>query len=60
MRIIILRSMPKEHSKKVIKSKVKIAKEIIQTLTDVANTDNKMTDDEISLIMNIKRNLDSY
>lgn len=52
--------MSKEYSKKAIKSKIKIAKEIVQTLTDVANIDGKLKDDEISLIMNIKRNLDSY
>ncbi|MCE7736376.1 MAG: hypothetical protein GPJ54_15965 [Candidatus Heimdallarchaeota archaeon] len=52
--------MSKEYSKKTIKSKIKIAKDIVQSLTEVADTDGKMTDDEIGLIMNIKRNLDSY
>jgi tellurite resistance protein len=52
--------MSKEYSKKVIKSKVNIAKDIVQSLTEVADTDGKMTDDEIGLIMNIKRNLDNY
>ncbi len=52
--------MSKEYSKKVIKSKVKIAKDIVQKLTEVANTDDNITDDEINLIMNIKRNLDNY
>ena len=52
--------MSKEYTKKTIKSKVKIAKDIIKTLTDTANTDDKISDDEIGIIMNIKRNLDSY
>ena len=52
--------MSKEYSKKTIKSKVKIAKDIIKSLTEIANTDDKVTDDEIGIIMNIKRNLDSY
>lgn len=52
--------MTKEYSKKAIKSKIKIARDIVQTLTEVANKDDEITDDEISLIMNIKRNLNSY
>lgn len=52
--------MSEEYSKKTVKAKIKIAKEIVQNLTDVANTDDMISDDEIGLIMNIKRNLDSY
>ncbi|MHA2028209.1 MAG: hypothetical protein ACW99A_06470 [Candidatus Kariarchaeaceae archaeon] len=52
--------MSEEYSKKTIKSRVKIAKDIIKSLTDIANIDDRISDDEIAIIMNIKRNLDSY
>jgi hypothetical protein len=52
--------MSEEYSAKAIKLRVKKAREIIKSLTDVADSDHDITDDEIAIIMNIKRNLEKY
>ena len=52
--------MQEKFDKDTIKMKIEVAGGIVKTLTDVASRDDDITDEEIALIMNIKRNLDKY